>query len=324
MVECFRCGNSFSSSDMLECVHKTGVVYVCSECYPKLRIPIIEKKKVDWASIETNKTVRERLSNIAHVNVEEKKSVFETKKNPEDMTLRDIVEKNFDKNKLVAKEVPTELVDNFNWVIMRKRRALKMSLNELSERIHEPEVIVNSLEKGLLPKDYAGIIRKVESTLGIRLFKDFNRNIGSDDIVAESKVPTGILLSEVKEKSKGFMNWFKKKENVSVEKIDAALREAEKEEEIDVNKLDLKKVEDVFGKPIKKEEKSENKLKFMDSQKEKEISRDWVNKREEKKLEEDLMKSRKSESNIEEKNSDSSDEEVELSQDEIDNLIWRS
>ena len=323
MVECFRCGTSISSSDMLECIHKTGVVYVCHECYPKLRIPIVERKKVDWASLEERKPVRERLSKIANVQVEEKKNVFETKKNPEDMTLRDIVERNFDKNKLVAKEVPTELVDNFNWVIMRKRRGLKMSLSELSERIHEPEVIVSSLEKGLLPKDYAGIIRKVESTLGIRLFKDFRRDIGSDDIVAESKVPTGILLSEVKEKSKGFMNWFKKKGNVSAEKIDAALREAEKEEEIDVNKLDLKKVEDVFGKPIKEEIKP-NKPKIEGNDKEKEIARDWVNKREEKKIEEDLMKSKNSETKVEESNLSDSDEDVELSQDEIDNLIWRS
>ncbi|MDA3837164.1 MAG: hypothetical protein PF542_06095 [Nanoarchaeota archaeon] len=220
MTSCFHCGNS-EKSELLETIYKTGVVSVCKNCYPKFRLPIIEKKIVDWAEVERKGSVRERLTDMAHVNVNKKVSV-EKKKNPEDMTLRDIVEQNFEKNKVVASEVPTDLVDNYNWVIMRKRRALQISSKELAEKLREPELIVSALEKGVLPRDYTTLVRKVEAVLSVRLFKEVKNSMSSNDIIAESKSPTGILVSEVRAKT-SFFDWFKKKKDVSVEKVNAVL-----------------------------------------------------------------------------------------------------
>lgn len=287
MAYCFRCEKSMNSSELLECVHTYGIVHVCQSCYPKFKSPIIEKKKVNWDEVDTRSTVRQKLSNIAGVNIEEKRINVLKKKNPEDITLRDIVEKNFDKNKIVAKENHTDLIDNFHWAVMRKRRAMKVTILELSEKISEPESVLISLEKGILPKDYSSLIRKIESFLGISIHKENKKEIKTEDILAESKIPTGILLSDIKEKSNGFMNWFKKKPIIKID---------EKEEIIDANDLNLEKVEEIFGKPL--EEDFEIKKSDFSSKKEK--------------IKEEIL-----EKNEEIQNDD-------LTQEEIDRLIWRS
>lgn len=239
-MECFRCGVSDKDEKLLEVIHRTGIVYVCIKCYPKVRLPIVQKKYVDFDEVLRERSVKERLCDISHVkNVESSSSRFVRKKSPEDVTLKEIVERNFNNNKIEKSEVPEDLVDNFNWAIMRRRRSLKMSQIQLCEKIGEPEVIVHALENGTLPRDYRGLIKKVESVLSIRLFKD--KDLGPVDILSEARVPSGILVEEIKEKTKKpfSFNIFKKKE-VS-------------DDDLDLGELDLEKVNDIVGVPVEKE-----------------------------------------------------------------------
>ncbi len=53
------------------------------------------------------------------------------------------------------------------------------------------------MEKGILPKNYNQLIKKVESFLGINIFVDRPR-ISSGDIVFEAKNPRGIMIDELK------------------------------------------------------------------------------------------------------------------------------
>jgi hypothetical protein len=99
-----------------------------------------------------------------------------------------------------------DLVDNFNWVIMRKRRVMKLTRTELANAVMEPPIVIESLEGGSLPRDYVALIKKIENYLGIRLLKR-TEEIKPEEIIVESRVPSGILISEIKKKTEEKKNW---------------------------------------------------------------------------------------------------------------------
>lgn len=302
MAECFHCGVSDRDERLLEVVYKTGVNYLCKSCYSKFKLPIIERKRVDWKSIDNKRlSVRDKLSALAHVSPSFGRNRVEIVKSEQDEKLKELVEENFKRRQVVANEVSTELIDNFNWVIMRRRRSMKISHAQLAEKIHEPEVIISSLEKGVLPRDYFGLIRKIESVLSIKLFKESKENFDSNDIVTESKVPTGILLSEVKEKSGKFKNWFKKKDgDVSKEEIEKVLNDTG-DEEIEAEELDLDKVEEIIGKPMQEDDQSVKGKSFENEEERKE----------------------EKERDVGEKKEGTSGKE-DLSSEDIEDLVWRN
>ncbi|PJE81725.1 hypothetical protein COU58_00900 [Candidatus Pacearchaeota archaeon CG10_big_fil_rev_8_21_14_0_10_32_42] len=233
MRECYLCGILEDKSVLYKGIHKSrGIVNVCRKCFFKDRIPLIDKKEENFVKINERESVRERLSRMAHVNVKKR----EEKKIPyhfEDVHLKDIVEKNFKKDVVVTKN-PPELIDNFHWVVMRKRRSLKLSKENLAESIKEPFIAIESLEKGILSKDYKLLIKKVEGFLGIILFKE--KDLDHNDIITESKVPTGILIEDLKKKA-----------------------EKDKESYIDVSNISLEKINEVYGIPKEQEKKEEKK-----------------------------------------------------------------
>lgn len=235
MKECYLCGATEDETVLYEGIYKSlGIVYVCRKCYFKEKIPLIQKKKVENEVINSRESVRERLSRMAHVSVPKNE---EKKISPRelDVHLKDLVEKNFKREVIPSTNKPEDLVDNFNWIIMRKRRSMKISKEKLAEVLYEPLIAIESLEKGVLPKDYKPLIKKIEGYLGINLSK-FRRSLDHRDIIAESKVPTGILVSEMKEKSK-----------------------EKKEEYLDASNLSLDKINEIYGVPeeekIKEEER---------------------------------------------------------------------
>ncbi|NCN86528.1 hypothetical protein GW932_01740 [archaeon] len=237
MNECYRCGATERESVLYEAVNTTGVVFVCRKCYFKYRMPLIEKKHVEWKDVEKRESVRERLAKIAHVDLNATKTRV-VPKSQTDMTLREIVEKNFQKTKIEKTNLPSELIDNFNWVIMRKRRMLKLTQEELAMKLQEPEVVIHEIERGNLPRDYKVLIKKLEAYLGVYLFKERDNEISSEDITNEAKTPTGILTSEIKEKT-GIRGWFfsKKKEETS-------------EEELELEDLNLESINEIVGEPV--------------------------------------------------------------------------
>lgn len=238
------CGISEDKSILYEGVHKSkGFVSVCRKCYFRERIPIVDKKDVNLERINDRGSVRERLSKIAGIKVE-KKEERRPEKRPEDVTLRDIVERNFKSEARDPSKTPEDLIENFNWVVMRKRRSFKITKEKLAEELKEPLIAIESLEKGVLPKDYKTLIKKVEGRLEIRLFKE--RNIDHNDILVESKLPSGILIEDLKKKT-----------------------QRDKENYIDISNLSLDKINEVYGVPAvieTKEEKSKEIVKEKPSE----------------------------------------------------------
>ena len=256
MNECYKCGISEDKATLYEGIYKTGIVRVCRKCFFQLKIPLIDKKNIDWNSFDSKGTVRDRLENMSHTKgfkVSPPREEFGLR--TDDIELKDIVEKNFQKEKIVSKEESTNLIENFHWAIMRKRRSMHFTISELSEKLREPEIIMESLEKGILPRDYESLIKKVENVLGLRLFAENGRKMNSSDIINESKVPTGLMVSEVKAKTPIKDFFFKKKderseEEILREKIEKELSIARPEDDFVPEELSLDTINDIVGEPI--------------------------------------------------------------------------
>ncbi len=239
MKECYLCGVTEDKTVLYEGIYRSkGVINVCRKCYFKEKIPLIDKKDLKIEQVSSKESVRERLSRMAHVNVE-KHEEKKIRPNQEDVHLKDLVERNFKKEIFEGPKSPEDLIDNFNWIIMRKRRSLKISKEKVAEDIFEPLIAIESLEKGILPRDYQSIIKKIEGYLKINLRKE-KGSFDHKDIINESKVPTGILLSEIRKKV-----------------------EEKRDEYIDISNLDLEKVNEIYGTPSEnpKSEHSEKKAK---------------------------------------------------------------
>lgn len=196
MKECYICGIGEDKSVLYDGISEEGVVSICRKCYLKNDIPLVEKKTSD-AGFERRTTVRERLSSMA--GLDKRKINFPEKKdNPQDENLKKIIEKNFKENLPKEKISYEDLVDNFHWAIMMKRRSKKLSQEQFAQMIFEPVIVVEHLEKGKLPKDYYQLLRKVERILEIKLFKDQNDGFEPSRIVGETKMASGITISDLK------------------------------------------------------------------------------------------------------------------------------
>ena len=88
-----------------------------------------------------------------------------------DTTLKGVVDSNFQKNKPQPRK---DLIPNFHWVIMRARRAKKLTQKQLAENLGEPESLIISAESGVILNNADSLVRKLENYLGIKI-----RNIES-------------------------------------------------------------------------------------------------------------------------------------------------
>jgi ribosome-binding protein aMBF1 (putative translation factor) len=272
-MECCLCNVSGEGIEFYKGIHKKfGIISVCKKCLFREKMPLFEKKEINLEEVNRRLTVRERLSRLAKVDLESHGRRVEKVKSLENVKLKDIVEKNL-KVEHVPKELVGDLVDNFNWVIMRKRRMMKLSRDDLGEAIQESSIIIEALEKGSLPRNYPILIKKIENYLGINLFVG-DKKINSADILAETKTPRGIMISDLKktflerevedrtlnEIAKGELNnWGENKKDVY-------------EDSISLDELNLEKVKEIVGEPIEEKEGASYKKKLKDSELKDELS----------------------------------------------------
>jgi len=69
-------------------------------------------------------------------------------------------------------QVTSELIDNFHWHILKKRRQLGLTRKKLAEKINESENTLKLIENGVIPNKDFIIINKIQSSLLINLRKD--------------------------------------------------------------------------------------------------------------------------------------------------------
>ena len=159
MLECFRCGASEEKVKLYSAISERGVVKICSDCNALERLPII--KKPSDSQIEDSKrqrSVKDMLSGMNRGKLLAGREV----------SLRELVDKNLKERKA---NQPSDLIDNFNWTIQRIRRNRKITREQFSKGIGEPESAVRMIEQGVLPGNDYKIISKIESYLGVSLRK---------------------------------------------------------------------------------------------------------------------------------------------------------
>lgn len=180
---------------MYDVITKEGIIKLCDKCCNYEDSPVIRKPTVfQLKEIERSPGTYERLARMAGINPNEKRTEKIDYMSKQEMNLRAIIDKNYEeKIKHEATRRP-DLIDNFHWAIMRARRAKHIMRKQLAEAIGEPEMAIKKAEEGALPENNY-LLNKIQSYLGINLFKDENKN------TLKNPVPFSIKPSDIKTKS---------------------------------------------------------------------------------------------------------------------------
>src|SRR4030042_1192373 len=186
--ECFKCGVSGEKVRLNDAISSKGIVKICSDCNAVERLPIIKRPSTEQiADSQRQMSVRNMLAGA------NKRPVGR------EVSLRELVDRNLKER--LAKQ-PSDLIDNFQWVIQRVRRNRKITREQFAKGIDENESTVRMLESGILPNNDYRIISKAENFLGVTLKKkegsklseplqrsQFSRQLGFDrDSSARLKV----------------------------------------------------------------------------------------------------------------------------------------
>ena len=138
---------------------------------------------------------------------------------------------------------------------MRKRRLLKLSQEEFAKSIFEPVIVVEHLEKKILPKDYINLIKKVQNFLRINLIRGQDSfRLDPTYLAEESKLSSGITISDLK--------------GLHEQKVGSP--------QINPEELDLEVVEDLVGKPVEEEGQKRNWLGMKKKIKSEDISQEEI------------------------------------------------
>ena len=177
MVECFRCGVSDERERLFDAISNKGVVKICRSCSNEEGLPLVQP--VDLNKPEKTRSVYERLSDMAKLDPEKHRSMLlekakqdsmrrykEDRSRRQETTIKSVIESNLQKNKPQPR---TDLIPNFHWVIMRARRAKKITQKQLAENIGEPESLIISAESGVIFNNSDSLVRKLENYLGIKI-----------------------------------------------------------------------------------------------------------------------------------------------------------
>ncbi len=136
-----------SETDMVDAIEEGKIVKVPLSYAKKEDLPILRKPLI--------KTFQEPKKNKQFEH-EERLSIDDLRK-----PLRP------EKSQVVA-----SLVENFQWEIAKKRRAIGLSRKQLAVAISETESTIKLIENGIFPKDDFIIINKIQEYLKINLRKD--------------------------------------------------------------------------------------------------------------------------------------------------------
>ncbi len=236
MDTCFHCGISEERSTLFDAVGPEGFVKVCERCSRNEPLPVIRKPTEEQLrAAERRKSVHER---IVGMSTRAPAPVTPSRNEP---SLRTILDKTYqERHGVSSSKAREDLVHNFHWVLMRARRAQKLSFKQLAEQIKEPESVLIAAEQGTLPDPGYELILKLESALHVSLIRpDVRATIPSEVLNPPKFIPTSNVLetpssAEAKQeaffKRKGlFARLFGKKENSEKTKV------TEEVEEIDLD-----------------------------------------------------------------------------------------
>jgi len=183
-MECSICGVSGKKTRLFEAISfkEKGIVKICESCSRKENMPIL-KRPTTFQLKEAEKSSQplKAYDMLAAARRQQdglrQDAAKGSEKRQEDITLKKIVDRNYEKFVSLEKKPRLNLVDNFHWVIMRARRLKKITQEQLARELSESEVAIKMAEQGILPEDDYRLVNKLESFLGIKLRKDTGKNV---------------------------------------------------------------------------------------------------------------------------------------------------
>jgi ribosome-binding protein aMBF1 (putative translation factor) len=235
---CSKCGED--KAKLFDIVSEEGIVSTCIDCLQDDEVPVV-KKSLDSAFENTKKSVYERLSSVAGIDLSKHRRFEERIKEKETQNdeLKEIVNSRFKDNFVQSVDINNSLVRNFHWIIMRARRLRKLTLPELSRKIAEPEEVLKNIEKGI--GGNFELINKLETYFGIYLLTEEARKnietipekkIGFDPVTTQS-----LTIDDLREmKKKKEAKVFEDIKEESIKKVEEVVNDNSKDltqEEID-------------------------------------------------------------------------------------------
>ena len=223
-MECSICGNEKEESMLFNAITKEGVVKVCRKCSIREEIPIVKERNVNQFKKREYPTTYERLSAMANLNPQEHKNRIKELSNFErqrqNQELRKFLGKkelSFPNLKQHQPDAKPDLIRNYHWTIFNARRARKLTQKQLAEEMTESESAIKLAEKGILPDNYAPLIKKFQVCLNVTLFNSSQqeqKQLGFDKFTSK-----GLTLSDLqemgdkkeKDKSNSFFPYWKRK-----------------------------------------------------------------------------------------------------------------
>jgi ribosome-binding protein aMBF1 (putative translation factor) len=225
-MKCFKCGISEKKAFLFEMISQKGVVKICRKCSFKENSPIIHK--INNFNLKNPEVKYPKIKKFPI-----KITKINNSKNKEyDKNLKKIINKNIVEDTFYSKKIEN-LIDNFHWIIMRARRSQKLTQKQFAEKIKESEILIKLAEKGIISKGKEDLIKKIENSLGITIFKKKNyenyfeqekqeikKEIIQKDKMKFNEIATKMLtisdLNELKEKKENKI--FEKDESIKNKK----------------------------------------------------------------------------------------------------------
>ncbi|MCK5624402.1 hypothetical protein KAI04_01005 [Candidatus Pacearchaeota archaeon] len=175
MDECFNCGVSIKKVRLFDAISDEGLTKICERCSQEEHIPII-RRPTTFQLKESER--KQSFYEKATISLGESTEREFPAKQEQEVTLREIVDRNYEQK--VSKDVRPrpEMINNFHWVIMRARRMKKITQTQLAVQVAESEAAIKMAEQGILPEDDYRLVNKLENYLGIKIIRpEFTRAI---------------------------------------------------------------------------------------------------------------------------------------------------
>jgi len=131
MEICFNCGVPANRVRLFDAISDEGLIKVCEKCSRDEHIPIIRRPTtLQLKEAERKQSFYEKSS----LSLDKPKSETPEKKEQE-VTLREIVDRNYEQR--IPKKVGPrpEMINNFHWIIMRARRMKKLTQAQLAKQV---------------------------------------------------------------------------------------------------------------------------------------------------------------------------------------------
>ena len=187
--ECFRCGVSGDMVNLHNAISNKGIVKICEHCASIEHFPIIKKPVENQAIPQRQVSVKDRLDRMNRASA------------VQEINLRELIDKNLKTKRM--QNYP-DLIDNFHWTIQRIRRARKITREQFSKGICEPESNVRMIEQGILPGNDYKIINKIESYMGVALRKPGTSGFPNTDVQKRYVLDNSLITERELQKKMNF------------------------------------------------------------------------------------------------------------------------